>query len=116
MIIHLYDFHPRIWCQKLENLPDIDFGRAVRKATVAEHGTERLSTGDGFHHAVRNIFIKAGDQVAVVIGVYSAAIDLFRCIRERERQSPLQQTAEEQIKVRAVSLMLDSIISRRFCS
>ena len=49
-----------------------------------------------------DIGIEAGDEIAVVIGMYGTAFDLFRSIGHGQRQSPVDQAAEQQIKVGAV--------------
>ena len=74
---------------ELENLEHVDLLRAGRKTGIAEDGAERLAFGDLFYHAFGNIRVKTGDQVAVVVGVDGAAVDLLGLIRQGQRQSPI---------------------------
>lgn len=89
---------------ELENLEHVDFFRAGRKAGIAEDGAKGLALGDGLDHAFGNIRVKAGDQVAAVIGMDGAAVHLLRPIRQGQRQAPVDQAAEQQVKVGSVVL------------
>lgn len=104
--------HPHALCDvarvlrhiELENLEHVDFLRAGRKAGIAEDGAKGLALGDGLDHTFGNIRVKAGDQVAAVIGVDGAAVNLLRPIRQGQRQAPVDQAAEQQVKVGSVVL------------
>lgn len=62
---------------ELENLEHVDLLRAGCKAGIAEDGAERTALRDLLDHAFGNIRIKAGDEVAVVVGMDGAAVDLL---------------------------------------
>lgn len=67
---------------KLENLKHVDLLRAGRKAGIAEDSTERLALCDLFDHTFGNVRVKTGDQIAVVVGVDGAAVDLLGLVRQ----------------------------------
>lgn len=89
---------------ELENLEHIDLLRAGRKAGIAEDGAERAALCDLFDHAFGNIRVKTGDQVAVVVGMDSAAAQLLGLVGQGQRQPPVDQAAEQQVEVGAVIL------------
>lgn len=91
----LQNLHSGTRGQHFEDLAHIDLGGAVGKAAVPEHSPEGLAPGDLFDNSVRNVLVKAGDQVAVVIGVDGAALDLLGGVGHGQGQAPLQQTAEQ---------------------
>ena len=104
MYTPLYHFHPGVRGQQFENLAHVDFGGAVGKAAVPEHRPEGLTLGDLLDHPIGDILIKAGDQVAVVVGVDGASLDFLGGIRHGQGQAPLQQAAEQQVQVSSVGL------------
>lgn len=89
---------------ELENLEHVDFLRAGRKAGIAEDGAKWLAHGNLLDHIFGDIRIKAGDQVAVVVGVDSAAVDLLGLVGQGQRQTPVNQAAKQQVEVGAVFL------------
>ena len=89
---------------ELENLKHVDLLRAGRKTGIAEDGAERAALCDLLDHAFGNIRVKTGDQVAVVVGVDGAAIDFLGFVRQGQRQTPVDQAAEQQVEVGAVIL------------
>lgn len=100
----LQNLHSGIRSQHFENLAHIDFGGAVGKAAVPEHSPEGLALGDLLDYGVGDVLVKAGNQVTVVVGVGSAALDFFGDVWHGQGQAPLQQAAEQQIQVSAVGL------------
>ena len=100
----LDNLHSRVRGEHFEDFADVDFGGAVGEAAVAEHGAERLALGDGFNDGFGDVFIKTGDQVAVVVGVDGAAVNVLGRVGHGERKSPFYQTAEQQVEVGAVAL------------
>lgn len=80
----LDDFYPRIRREELEDFANVNFRRAVRKTAVAEHSAERLTPGDGLDHGIWYILVKAGDQIAVVVGMYSTTFNLLGGIWKRQ--------------------------------
>ena len=93
-----------LWHIELENLKHVDLLRAGCKAGIAEDSTERFTLCDLLDHTFGNIRVKTGDQVAVVVGVDGASIDLLGLIRQGQRQPPVDQAAEQQVQVGAVLL------------
>ena len=89
---------------ELENLEHVDLLRAGRKAGIAEDGAKGLALGNLLDHAFGNVCVKTGDQVAVIVGMDGAAVDLLGVVRQGQRQTPVNQTAEQQVKVGAVIL------------
>ena len=89
---------------EFENLEYVDLLRIGRKAGITEDGSKQLALGDFLDHAFRNIRAKAGGQVAVVVGVDSAAVDFLGLVRQGKRQTLVNQAAEQQAEVGAVIL------------
>ena len=89
---------------KLENLKHVDFLRAGRKAGIAEDGAERLALCDLFDHTFGDILVKAGDQVAIVVGVDGAAAQLLGLVRQGQGQPPVNQATKQQVEVGTVIL------------
>ena len=89
---------------ELENLEHVDFLRAGRKTGIAEDSAERFTLGDLLDHTFGDIGIKAGNQIAVVVGVDGAAAQLLGLVRQGQRQPPIDQAAEQQVEVGAVIL------------
>lgn len=79
---------------ELENLKHVDLLRAGRKTGIAEDSTERLALCDLFDHTFGNVRVKTGDQIAVIVGVDGAAVDLLGLVRQGQRQPPVDQAAE----------------------
>ena len=100
----LQNLHSGIRGQHFENFAHVDFGGAVGKAAVPEHSPEGLALGDLLDYGVGDVLVKAGDKVAVVVGVDGAALDLFGGVGHGQGQAPLQQTAKQQVQVGAVGL------------
>lgn len=63
-----------------------------------------MALGNLLDYGIGDVFVKAGNQVTVVVGVDSATVDLFGGVGHGKGQAPLQQTAKQQIKVGAVGL------------
>ena len=89
---------------ELENFEYVDLLRAGRKTGIAEDGTERFTLCDLLDHAFGNARVKASDEVAVVVGVDGAAVDFLGFVRQGQRQTPIDQAAEQQVEVGAVIL------------
>ena len=89
------NLHSCIWSQHFENLTHIDLGGAVGKATIPKHRPEGLTFGDLLDNGIRDVLVKSGNQVAVVVDVDSAALDLLGCVEHG--QAPLPQGAEQQV-------------------
>ena len=89
---------------QLEDLEHVYLGRTACKAAVAEHRPERLAPCYLLDNAFGDIFVKAGDEIAVVICMHGAARYLFRRVRHGERQAPIKQSAEQEVEVGAVVL------------
>lgn len=89
---------------ELENLKHVDLLRAGCKARIAEDGAERLALCDLLDHTFGNVRVKTGDQVAVIVGMDGAAVDLLGLVRQGQRQTPVNQAAEQQVEVGAVIL------------
>ena len=100
----LQNLHSGIRGQHFENFAHVDFGGAVGKAAVPEHSPEGLALGDLLDYGVGDVLVKAGNQVTVVVGVGSAALDFFGDVWHGQGQAPLQQTAKQQVQVGAVGL------------
>lgn len=93
-----------LWHIEFENLEHVDLLRAGRKAGIAEDGAERAALCDLLDHAFGNIRVKASDEVAVIVGMDSAAAQLLGLVRQGQRQPPVDQAAEQQVEVGAVIL------------
>ena len=76
----LQNLHSGVRGQHFENLAHIDLGGAVGKAAVSEYRPEGLALGDLLDYGVGDVLVKAGDQVAVVVGVDGAALNFFGCV------------------------------------
>ena len=59
---------------------------------------------DLLDHAFGDIRVKTGDQVAVIVDVDGAAVDLLGLVGQGQRQPPVNQAAEQQVEVGAVIL------------
>ena len=70
---------------ELENFEYVDLLRAGRKAGIPEDSTERAALCNLLDHTFGDIFVKAGDQVAVVVGMDGAAAQLLGLIRQGQR-------------------------------
>ena len=66
-------------------------------AGIAEYSTERLALCNGPNNLIRDILIKAGNQVALIISVNGTATDNFGSVRHGERQTPLKQATKQQV-------------------
>ena len=97
---------------QLENFKHVDLFRAAGKGRIPEHCTARLALGDFLDNIFRHIAVKAGNQgigniqrsITGRVGVDGTVADFLRPIRHGQRQSPIQQTAKQQIKVGAILL------------
>lgn len=99
----------------LEYLADINLFRAAGEAGVTEHGTKRLTFGNGLDNRLRHVFIKACNQIPVIVGVNRASFD-FSDVYGSESGSPhsIRQPKSRSRSVRS-DFTLDSIIATRSC-
>lgn len=97
-------FHACIGRIQFEDLEDVDLLRAGREAGIPEDGTERLALRDFLDDAFGDVCIETRDQIAVVVGVDGATVNLFGFVRQGQRQPPVKHTPEQQVEVGAVFL------------
>ena len=118
VVSSLKHLHAGVGGHHLEDFLHVDLGRAPLKAAVTEDDAQRLLFGNGFGNSVpvvvivfaiffaivKDVFSKAGNQIAVVVVVHGDAVDDLSVVGKRQRQPPFQQVAEKQIYVRVIFL------------